>query len=153
MKYSDLISGIFWLVTGLLLSIWSTSYKIGSILNPGPSFLPLALGLLLVLFSLILLGQAKKSSHNKKKVPSSFLPGGWKKICYTVLILLLATFLFETIGYLLTVFFLIVFLMMSEAELKSWKKIFITALLTGLGIYIVFVLLLKQPLPRGFLGI
>lgn len=153
MKYSDLISGIFWLVIGLLLSIWSTRYKIGSLLNPGPGFLPLVLGFLLILFSLILLGQARKSSHTKEKGPSSFLPGGWKKTSYTVLILLLATFLFETIGYLLTVFLLILFLMMLEAELKSWKKIFITALLTALGIYLVFVLLLEQPLPRGFLGI
>lgn len=153
MKYSDLISGIFWLVLGLLFSILSTRYQIGSLTKPGPGFLPLGLGVLLIFFSLILLlGQTKKFSLAKETVPSFFAPGGWKKVAYTVSILLLATFLFEKMGYLLTVFLFIVFLML-QAELKSWKKIFLIALCTTLCIYLIFVLWLEQPLPRGFLRI
>jgi hypothetical protein len=154
MIYSHFIGGIFWLVFGFLLSIWSTNYHIGSLLNPGPGFLPLALGLILILLSFILLflGLAKKPSIVKETVQLSFLPGGWKKVAYTVLILLFATFLFEPIGYLITIFLFIVFLMLG-AEFKSWKKIIITALLTALGVYLVFVLFLEQPLPRGLLRI
>lgn len=151
MKYSDLISGIFWLVLGLLISIWSTKYKIGSLVQPGPGFLPLALGLLLIFLSLIILiGQARKSFLDKEKVAFLSTPGGWKKVAYAVLILLLATFSFEKIGYLLTVFLLIVFLMLG-AEFRSWKRALLTAFLTTLGVYLVFVLLLEQPLPRGLL--
>jgi ABC-type polysaccharide/polyol phosphate export permease len=87
----------------------------------------------------------------KKRFPITF--GGLKKVAFTILILLLAALLFETIGYFLTVFLLIVFLMMVGTELKSWKKIIITALLTAIGVYIVFVLLLEQPFPRGLLRI
>ena len=151
MKYSDFISGIFWLIVGLLLSIWSLSYRIGSIINPGPGFWPLGLGLLLIFLSLILLWQAKKSSSVKQKGTSAFFPGVWKK-AYTVLILLLATFFFETIGYLLTIFLLIFSLMLGQ-ELQNWKKFLFIALFTTVGVYIIFVLILRQPLPRGFLRI
>lgn len=152
MKYRELIAGIFWLVFGLLLSIWSTRYQIGNIIKTGPGFLPLVLGSLLIFFSLILLGRAKKSSSAKGTVPPFFLPDGWKKVAYAVLILLLSIFLFETIGYLITIFLLIGFLMLG-AELQSWRKILFIALFTALGVYLVFVLLLEQQLPRGLLGI
>jgi hypothetical protein len=151
MKYSDFISGIFWLIVGLLLSIWSLSYRTGSIINPGPGFLPLGLGLLLIFLSLILLWQAKKSFFVKEKGTSAFSPGIWKK-AYTVLILLLASFFFESIGYLLTIFLFIFSLMLGQ-NLKNWKKILFIALFTTVGVYIIFVLILRQPLPQGFLRI
>jgi putative tricarboxylic transport membrane protein len=151
-KYSHFISSIFWLAVGLLLSLWSTSYQIGSLVQPGPGLYPLVLGILLIFISLILLVQAIRSSPDIKKVLPFSLPGGWKKVTYTVLILLLATFFFETIGYLLT-FFLLIVLLMRGAGPQSWKKILLVAIFSALGIYLVFVLLLKQPLPRGFLRI
>ena len=151
MKYSDFISGIFWLMIGLLLSIWSLSYRTGSIINPGPGFLPLGLGLLLIFLSLILLWQAKKSFLVKEKGTSASFPGIWKK-GYTLLILLLATFFFETIGYLLT-FFLFIICLMKGAGVQSWWKIVLMAFCSAMGVYLVFVLLLGQPLPRGLLGI
>jgi hypothetical protein len=58
----------------------------------------------------------------------------------------------EKVGYLLTFFFLSMFLMII-AGLKSWKQIALVAFFTALGVYIFFVLLLKQPLPTGFLGV
>lgn len=151
-KYTDFISGIFWLGIGILLSIWSTSYQIGSLLQPGPGFLALALGLLLILLSLILVGKGIKSSLAAQTGPTAFLFGGWKKVAYTVLILVLGAFFFETIGYLLT-FFLLIMLLMRGAGPQSWKKILLMAFCSALGVYLVFVLLLKQPLPRGLLGI
>jgi hypothetical protein len=151
-KYSHFISSIFWLAVGLFLSLWSTSYQIGSFVQPGPGLYPLVLGILLILLSLLLFVQAIKSSPAIKKVLPFSLPGGWKKVAYTVLILLLATFFFETIGYLLT-FFLLIMLLMRGAAPQGWKKILLVAIFSALGIYLVFVLLLKQPLPRGFLRI
>jgi putative tricarboxylic transport membrane protein len=146
MKYPEVISGIFWLFIGIFFCVWSIhSYRIGSLTKPGPGFFPFLLSILMILLSLMWLKEAKK------RFPITF--GGLKKVAFTILILLLAALLFETIGYFLTVFLLIVFLMMVGTELKSWKKIIITALLTAIGVYIVFVLLLEQPFPRGLLRI
>jgi len=149
MKYSDLISGIFWLGLGFLLAIWSTHYPIGSITEPGPGFLPLGLGLILIFLSLVLLGQAKKSFVQMQKSPSFFMHG-WRQIAFTVLTLFLSIYLFEKIGYLFTIFIFIALLHLGSGS-KSWKKILLVSFLCTLGVYSVFVLLLKQPLPRGFL--
>ena len=125
MKYQDLISGIFWLIVGLLCSIWGISYPIGHIINPGPGFFPLVVGILLVFFSFILLGKAKKPSLITGEKLHSSRPGRWKNIAYTILVLILATFLFEKIGYLLNIFLLMIFLTLG-AESQSWKKTLIS---------------------------
>ena len=152
MKYSDFISGIFWIAIGILLTLWSARYEFGSLIQPGPGLFPLVLGILLIFLSIILLGQAIQSSLNVQTITVISMKGAWKKVAYAVLVLLLATFIFEKIGYLLT-FFLMIILLMWGAALRSWKTILLVAFISAIGVYLVFVLLLKQPLPRGILGI
>ena len=152
MRSPDFFSGIFWLCFGLLLSLWSTCYQIGSVIQPGAGFLPLILGLLLILLSILLLVKAKGASRATKMPASSSLPGGWKKVIYTVFIMLLATFLFEFLGYLLT-FFLLLILLMQGAGPQRWRTTLLIAFFSALSVYLIFVLLLKQQLPKGFLGI
>jgi len=152
MKYAELISAIFWLILGLALAIWSTKYQIGSIGNPGPGLYPLGLGLLLIFFSCILLiGWAKKPLISIQVAASFFPEGGRTKVGYSVLILLLASFLFEEMGYMITIFLFMVLLQLGS-ELRSWKRALLVALLSALGVYVVFVRLLEQPLPTGLLG-
>jgi len=150
MKRRDLISGLFWLAVGLILSIWSTRYQIGSLVQPGPGFLPLALGILLILLSLIVIFAARKPLRTAQAASASSAGDGWKRVAYTVLVLMVAAFFFETVGYLLT-FFLLILLLMIGAGRKSWKRILLVAFCSALGVYLVFVVLLEQPLPRGFL--
>lgn len=152
MRYPDVIKGGFWLILGIVLSLWSTNYEIGTVMQPGPGFLPLILGLLLIFLSIVLLGQARKASQGVGRPPITFQPGGWKRVFFTAVILILAGFLFERMGYILTVFLLMICLMWRVGGLH-WKRVFAIAFLTTLGVYIVFILLLDQPFPRGFLGI
>ncbi|OGP28565.1 MAG: hypothetical protein A2038_06780 [Deltaproteobacteria bacterium GWA2_57_13] len=152
MKYSEIIGGIFWLLLGIIFTILATGYQIGSVTQPGPGFLPLGVGLLLIVFSLVILGQGLQSLKNLEAVVPFSKPGGLKKVAYIVLLLLVLGFFFEEIGLLITVFLLLT-LSMLVAELKSWKKIIFLGLVTTLGVYILFVLLLSQQLPRGFLRV
>ena len=154
MKRRDIVSGLFWLSIGIGLSVWTlTSYEIGRLTQPGTGYLPLWLGILLILLSLILLvAQIKKSPGARQAVPPRARSGGWKKAVYTILVLIVAAFFFERVGYLLTFFCLIV-LLMKGVEPQSWKRILLTALLTSVGVYVVFILLLEVQLPRGFLGV
>jgi hypothetical protein len=153
MKHSELIGGFFWLALGLLLFIWSVaSYKVGSLTEPGPGFVPFVLGLLLILLASILIGQTLRSSLNSQRTPSSFSIKGWKKAAYAVLIYVISIFLFEVIGYLFT-FFLMILLLMHEIGSRSWKVSFLIAFLSTLGVYLVFVSLLELQLPRSPLGV
>jgi hypothetical protein len=150
MERSDLISGVFWLSLGVLFSVWSTSYQIGSLAQPGPGFLPLVLGILLICFSLILVVRGLRAYRSRETGSAVFQPGTWKRITYTLTVLVFATSLFETAGYLLTIFLFIFFLML-WTEWRNLKKIITTAFLTTLAVYLIFVLLLKQQLPVGLL--
>jgi len=151
-KHKDLIGGLFWLGVGILLSLWATRYSIGSLTLPGPGSLPLVLGLILILLSIIVIARGILSSRVTGGDSPSFLLTGWKKGVYTVVILLLGAFFFERLGYLLTFFLLIVFLMRG-AGAQSWKRTVLVAICSALGVYLVFVRLLEQPLPLGLLGI
>jgi len=152
-KNPDLVSGIFWGILGLLFSIWSFTYQLWSLNQPGPGLFPLLLGILLIFLSfLLLLGQVKKHLPNKEKTLPFSMLGGWKKVVYTIIVLLFAIFLFEKIGYLLTFFLLMISLRLGE-KLQSWKVTLLVALFSALGVYLIFVLLLKQELPRGPFGI
>ena len=151
MKYREWIGGLFWLIVGLVLSIWSSHYRVGNIIKPGPGFFPLGLGLLLILCSLLLIFRQMRKISTLQQTPS-FVPGGWKKVAYVVFILLVSTFVFEHLGVLITFFLLVIFTMRWVGS-QNWKRTLFTALFSTLGIYLVFVFVLKQQLPRGLLGI
>jgi putative tricarboxylic transport membrane protein len=150
MERKDLISGIFWLALGIMFTLWSSSYQIGNFGEPGPGLLPLILGILLIFFSLILVARGLRAYRTQETGNTVSLPASWKRIAYTLAVLLSATVLFEKAGYLLSIFLFMVFLML-WTEWRNMKKVLLTALLTTLAVYLVFILLLKQPFPAGLL--
>jgi hypothetical protein len=149
MKKRELISGLFWLITGLFFTILSATYPIGGFSQPGPGFLPLGLGLLLTVFSIVLLIKTMKLPADIGKQSPIFPPQG-KRVVLAVAVLIAAILLFETVGYLLTLLFM-GFLLTTLTGWMSWKNSLIFAVLSVLGVYVVFVWLLKQVLPTGFL--
>ncbi len=149
-KSREWVGGLFWLIVGLVLSIWSSHYRVGNIIKPGPGFFPLGLGLLLILFALILIVKQTRKTSAVPQTPS-FVPGGWRRVAYVVSILLVSTFAFEHLGVLVT-FFLLVIFTMRWAGSQTWRRSLLTGIFSVLGIYLVFVVVLKQQLPCGFLG-
>jgi putative tricarboxylic transport membrane protein len=147
----EITSSLFWLIVGLILTIWSATYPLGGLSQPGSGFLPLGLGVLLTIFSIVLLLRAvRRAAPEEEKAP--LLPTRWMNIVLTVVVLLAAVFLFEKVGYLLT-FFVLAFVLPLLAGQITWKRALLFAVLSAAGVYIVFVWLLKQPLPTGFLGV
>ena len=138
------------MMVGLILTIWSATYPLGNLAQPGTGFLPLGLGILLLIFSTVLLLRAfKLPAAGKEK--ASMLPERWLNLAVTVLVLLAAVFLFEKVGYLL-IFFAISLVLPLLAGQITLKRSFLFAVVSAAGVYIIFVWLLKQPLPEGFLG-
>ncbi len=150
MKRREIWGSLFWLITGLVLTIWSATYPIGRPAEPGTGFLPLGLGILLLIFSTILLGRALRMPEPEAKKTVAGFPR-WTTIVLTVVILLAAVLVFERIGYLIT-FFLLALALPLLAGRITWKGSLLFAVLSAAGIYLVFVWLLKQPLPTGVIG-
>jgi predicted branched-subunit amino acid permease len=65
--------------------------------------------------------------------------------------MLLSAILLEPLGFFLTVFFLILFLMRA-IQPQKWSAAVLYALVCAGGALIVFKVLLKTQLPGGFLG-
>jgi putative tricarboxylic transport membrane protein len=154
MKNHHIVSGLFWLAIGLGLPVWTWfSYEIGRLTQPGPGYLPFALGVILIGLSLVqLIGQMKRFLDEGKISLTAIRYDGWRKIVSTVIVLMIGAFFFEQVGYLLT-FFVLMVLLMRVGGYQGWKIIILTAVLTTACIYVVFVLLLQVQLPRGFLGV
>ncbi len=147
----ELIGGLFWLIFGIVLCVSSSTYEMGSFQEPETGLMPFLLGALLIVLSTVVIVQTARSEARKKQQERTF-SGDWKKAILTLAVLIVASFLFDWLGYMLT-FFLLCVALMVVGGVKSWKQIAITSFCTTLGIYLCFVLLLKQQLPTGILGI
>ena len=141
------------MIVGLILTVWSATYPLGNLAQPGTGFLPLGLGILLLIFSTVLLVRAlRMAAAKEEKEKIRMLPERLAEYSpRRSLSLSHAVFLFEKVGYLLTFFVLALVLPLLAGQI-TLKRSFIFAVLSAAGIYIIFVWLLKQPLPTGFLG-
>ena len=145
---------VVWILLGLTISIWSATFPMGGVKDPGPALLPLACGLILMLLGVILLVQKKgEKADSSGKPPGPLLPGGaaGRRVALTLGGMLLSAIFFMPLGFVLTVFLLILFLMRT-IEPQRWKVTILYAFVSAAGSFVVFKVLLKSQLPSGLLG-
>ncbi len=149
MKRTDIAVSIILLALTLGSLVEISNLPIGSFRFPEAGFFPFIITILLGTLSLILLGQGIRE---KAKGKESFLIrlGEWKKVSLTVAALLGFIFLFEYLGFLISIFFLMVFLLLAVGGQK-WRGVIGTAVLSALVSYLLFDTLLKASLPAGLL--
>lgn len=153
-KKQDAITAFFWIFLGLIITLWSATFPFGEWKAPGPGFLPFSLGLILACLGTILFFQAIKRSNRDE--PASFvhlIPQGdsFKRVALTIVGMFLAAALLDMLGFILTMFLLLLFLTRT-IEPPPWSFAVIYSLAAALGSYVLFQVLFKTPLPRGFLG-
>ncbi|MEW6718841.1 MAG: tripartite tricarboxylate transporter TctB family protein [Thermodesulfobacteriota bacterium] len=121
---------------------------VGNLLEPGPGFMPAVVGsMALVASFLIFLGTLKgKAEKDGEKVPAE---GMWR---FAACVAAIAVFipLFTVLGSLISIF-IIVFLMNKILGAKGWVQPLVLALACSAVTYVLFVLMLDVPLPRGIL--
>ena len=154
MNKRDKRMAVFWVLLGLTISIWSATFPMGGVKDPGPALLPLACGLILMLLGVILLVQKKVEKDDSSGKPCGpLLPGGpaGRRVALTLGGMLLSAVLFVPLGFALTVFLLILFLMRT-IQPQKWNVTIVYAFLSAAGSFLVFKVLLKSQLPSGLLG-
>jgi hypothetical protein len=149
MKKSVTISSILFL--GLALGAFFESMKLpfGSVSAPGAGFFPAVLAGLLAVAALLASLEALRETERVMAQGSRLT---WTKIVLTVGSLLAFAFLLETLGYLMTTFLFVVFLLRA-VERKGWGLAVAVGFSASFVSYVVFGLLLGTPLPAGFLQI
>jgi len=154
MKRRNVIQAIFWMFLGITISIWSATFPFGDWNNLGPALFPLVFGLILILLGSILLSQnVTKKEVGPRETVGPVVTDRVEFIRIALILggMLLSAALLESVGFILTMFFLILFLM-KAVQPQKWRAALFYALVSSLGSFVLFKVLLKTPLPKGLLG-
>jgi putative tricarboxylic transport membrane protein len=152
MKRYDRMSSLAWLAFAIYICIASSRLSFGSFDRPGPGFLPLLVGILLGVFSIIAFLQASLSSGRQEEV-ASWHPGEkWKKLVLVLVVLFAFSFFLEILGFLVCTFILLILLFRFGSESKKWPAAIAGSAVASLGSYAIFELWLQTQLPKGILG-
>jgi putative tricarboxylic transport membrane protein len=148
MNQHDRWSGTIGILIGLAFCIASVSLGLGEVHQPGPGFLPFAVGVALICLSaIIVLPALRKGTMANREC----ITGGMGKYRKGALILLDLIFYNVALGFLgVTVTtFLFVVLLMKIVEAQRWTRTIVTALCSAVGFYLVFQSWLMLDLPTG----
>ena len=145
---------VLFVLLGLTISIWSSTFPFGDWEEPGPGFVPVALGLVVMLLGGILLFQTitRKEKSSRGSAPP-LIPNraAFARVALTLGGMLLSAAFLLYLGFFFTTFFLIFFLMRT-IEPRTWRVTLFYALISALGFFVLFQVLLKTPLPHGPFG-
>ncbi len=152
MKRTRILSAVagafFWVVVGVLACYGANQLGRGSVAEPGAGFIFFWSGLVLMILSLIVIADSVRSSEDTvREIPRI----NWPKIALVLFSLLLYAFFLERLGFVLTTFVLMSFLL-GCIEGTGWLRSLGVASAAALTSYAMFELWLKIRLPRGIFG-
>jgi len=147
------IASIVFLLGSAFVGIYSwMDLQFYTRLGPGPGFFPFWLSVIFGILSVIMFCEA--TFGRSDPMPADFYPTktGYLRVGAIILTLIATVLMLEPLGFRLTMLLFYIFLL----YVLGRQNIVVTTLvaLTGsVGIFYVFVELLKVPLPVGMLGI
>ena len=153
MKTAQTIASLILIVIGVLFCFFSLRVGLGRINDPGPGFIPFVTGCALILLSLGTIffeGKPGRKEESESKPPKE-TDSGWVLPASVLLSLLIYALVLEFLGFFLSTFLFLTFLLMMS-EKRSWKASLGFSILTTGSAYLVFGYLLEVGLPQGFLG-
>jgi len=152
MKRRNITSSVFFFFAGIVISIYAVNYGLGGSRAPGPGFLPFLTGVSLILLSLALLIPSYKDRTAEKRVPFFPEANSSKKVILATSGLLCYGLALEYLGYILTTFLFMIF-MLKVLQSQKGLTALLWSFLTAATFYLLFEIVLKSQLPKGILGI
>ena len=141
-------SAIFWIAVGILACYGATRLGLGSVTEPGAGFIFFWSGLILVLLSIIVLVNAVRKGE---EMTGDMGKMNWAKIGLILLSLALYGYFLEKLGFVLTTFVLLSFLL-GWIENIHWGRSLAVSIVATTACYGIFELWLKIRLPKGIFG-
>ena len=127
----------------------SSKLPFGGFASPGAGFLPLLVGILMFLLSLILFVQCFLKAD--KEVKALWAKSGTGRVLLILLSLVFYGLFLEMLGFILMTFLLMSFLLLAIGRQRK-VLVILLALSSALGCYAVFQLWLNVQLPKGIFG-
>jgi putative tricarboxylic transport membrane protein len=150
MGRADRISGIFWLLFSVFISIDSYRMGLGTLHQPGPGFLFFWTAVVMAILSIVIFVRAWVGKNAEGPESSIFGKENVLKIIFVLLSLFLYAFLMETLGFIPVTLLLFIFLLRMIEKKRLGFTIFVSVVVTGAS-YLIFEIWLKSQLPKGLL--
>ena len=152
MKKADQITGIIVLIfSGFVIEESWRMPQQSATFGPGVGFLPFWLGILMATLSILLIVTAwRRTTDSTKK---TILPRRQALIAIVLVLTGLAVYilLLELLGFLVDTMLFTAFLL-SVVMREKWKMTLLIALITSVGLYVIFRVLLEVNLPKNMFG-
>lgn len=152
MKKADVMTGIVLLVlSGYVIGEAWRMPQSGTF-GPGAGFLPFWIGVIFAILAVLLLASAWTRKATEKDTTSPF-PGKKALLAITGVLGGLAAYilLIDVLGFLVDTFLYVAFLL-GVVERERWRMTVSVALLTTVGLYVIFQVLLTVGLPKNMFG-
>ena len=148
MGKADRISGVFWLIFGLFISIESYRLGLGTLHKPGPGFLFFWASIFLIIMSVVVLVRSKGTEE-----PGALIFGkqNIRKIVLVLLSLFLYAIFMEMVGFIPITLLLFIYLL-GMIEKKGWFYTIFVSIVVTMASYLIFETWLQSQLPKGLLG-
>ena len=142
----DTVAGAIVLFIGLAIVWQATRLRLGTFTVPGPGLFPLLIGCVIVLLAICLLIFPAGSGDSR-----GFAWARLRKVLPVYGSLIAYFIILEWVGFAVASFGLLLYLSIAIGKQRIVGALVRAIIMTGLS-YILFELVLKTPLPKGFLG-
>lgn len=149
MKKREFWASLFWAVLGLVIAFKCLEYKVGTLRQPEPGFLPFWAGI--GIFFLSLYSMTRSFKPGTSMSPFFSEEGGLRRVLTTFTLLAAYILLVGKLGFLISTFFLMGLLLKSIYP-QSWLKTVTFSVFVSVLSYFVFGHWLQVQLPRGWMG-
>ena len=148
MNRAETVAGGIVTVVGVLMLLESMKFAYFLDGVPGPGFLPRWVAAGLVCVGLFLTAKGIRPGIALQKAIAWPDAGAWRRVAAILGALALALLLLEKLGFVIvvTVFMAVV---MYSLSVRSWLMLASVPVLAAIGLYVVFAVWLRVPLPRG----
>lgn len=149
---AERIGGLFWLLFGCTAAYGGLGLELGTMQEPGSGFLTFVAGCFVAVMALIVIVQSYRGDADAQTRLADLWKGvmWWRALAITGLILLFI-FSFETIGFFVCSFLLLV-IIMRWLEGLEWKMCLIVPTVATVTTYVVFKTVMNISLPSGIFG-
>jgi putative tricarboxylic transport membrane protein len=151
MNLRDILSSLFWLGISIFVCLICIPVGIGTLHAPGPGFLPFWGGVVLGMFSIVLLIASLLKGTAEEKISGLWRGVEWYKVLLVLASLFVYALLLPKLGYLIATSALLILLFGIMKRQRLWIQV-VSALVTASLSYLIFYVWLDVQLPKGIFG-
>jgi hypothetical protein len=151
MRVYNRIAAVFFVFVGVFFALYAGRVEIGTWTEPGPGFLPFWAGLTLLVMGVVLFFKSYAQIAGQPATSFFPQPDSWKRVSATFLSLIAYNLLLTILGFTLTTFLLLAFLIKFIFP-QTWTRTLLVAVLGSLFARLLFINFLETQLPKGLLG-